>query len=69
MKKKNMMVAALMVAATPVMAQPKLEQLEQEANALIDKMTLEEKFSQLMNETPGIPRLGIEPYDLSLIHI
>ncbi|MCR5197757.1 MAG: glycoside hydrolase family 3 C-terminal domain-containing protein [Prevotella sp.] len=45
------------------MAQPKLEQLEQEANALIDKMTLEEKFSQLMNETPGIPRLGIEPYD------
>ena len=63
MKKKNMMVAALMVAATPVMAQPKLEQLEQEANALIDKMTLEEKFSQLMNETPGIPRLGIEPYD------
>ena len=63
MKKKNMMVAALMVAATPGMAQPKLEQLEQEANALIDKMTLEEKFSQLMNETPGIPRLGIEPYD------
>ena len=63
MKKKNMMVAALMVAATPVMAQLKLEQLEQEANALIDKMTLEEKFSQLMNETPGIPRLGIEPYD------
>ncbi len=63
MKKKNMMVAALMVAATPVMAQPKLEQLEQEANALIEKMTLEEKFSQLMNETPGIPRLGIEPYD------
>ncbi|MBQ3877101.1 MAG: glycoside hydrolase family 3 C-terminal domain-containing protein [Prevotella sp.] len=45
------------------MAQPKLEQLEQEANALIEKMTLEEKFSQLMNETPGIPRLGIEPYD------
>ena len=63
MKKKNMMVAALMVAATPGMAQPKLEQLEQEANALIEKMTLEEKFSQLMNETPGIPRLGIEPYD------
>lgn len=63
MKKKNMMVATLMVAATPVMAQPKLEQLEQEANALIEKMTLEEKFSQLMNETPGIPRLGIEPYD------
>ena len=63
MKKKNMMVAALMVASTPGMAQPKLEQLEQEANALIEKMTLEEKFSQLMNETPGIPRLGIEPYD------
>lgn len=26
-------------------------------------MTREEKVSQLMNATPGIPRLGIPPYD------
>lgn len=41
----------------------KIRQLEQRATDIIAQMTLEEKFSQLMNETPGIPRLGIEPYD------
>jgi len=40
-----------------------MNKLEQEANELIAQLTLEEKFSQLMNETPGIKRLGIEPYD------
>ncbi len=40
-----------------------MEKLEKRADALIHEMTLEEKFAQLMNETPGIPRLGIEPYD------
>jgi len=40
-----------------------MKKFEEEANQLISQMTLEEKFSQLMNETPGIPRLGIEPYD------
>lgn len=40
-----------------------LQDLERQAEAIIAQMTLEEKFSQLMNETPGIPRLGIEPYD------
>ena len=33
------------------------------AKSLIAQMTLKEKFSQMMNETPGIKRLGIEPYD------
>ena len=33
------------------------------ARELIAMMTLEEKESQLMNATPGIPRLGIPPYD------
>ncbi|MBR6997697.1 MAG: hypothetical protein IKI19_02700, partial [Prevotella sp.] len=45
------------------MAQERLAQMEQQASEIIAKMTLEEKFAQLMNETPGIPRLGIEPYD------
>ena len=40
-----------------------LEQLEQQAKEIIGQMTLQEKFSQMMNETPGIKRLGIEPYD------
>ena len=40
-----------------------MEQLEQQAKELIGQMTLQEKFSQMMNETPGIKRLGIEPYD------
>jgi beta-glucosidase len=37
--------------------------LEQEARDIIAQMTLEEKFSQMMNDAPGIQRLGIEPYD------
>ena len=44
-------------------AQNNMEKLEQQAREVIGQMTLEEKFSQLMNETPGIKRLGIEPYD------
>lgn len=44
-------------------AQEALQRMEQEAKALIAQMTLKEKFSQMMNETPGIKRLGIEPYD------
>ncbi len=42
---------------------PTMNKFEKEANDIISQMTLQEKFSQLMNETPGIPRLGIEPYD------
>ena len=49
--------------ALPAQAQNNMEKLEQQARALIAEMTLEEKFSQMMNETPGIKRLGIEPYD------
>ena len=64
MKKRILSVPlALSMAALPAAAQEKLDRLEQQADELIGKMTLEEKFSQLMNETPGIPRLGIEPYD------
>ena len=37
--------------------------MQQKARRLINMMTLDEKISQMMNETPGIPRLGIKPYD------
>ena len=43
--------------------QEKLTANDARIDEIIAQMTLEEKFSQLMNETPGIPRLGIEPYD------
>ena len=61
--KKTILLATLMAATTIAMAQERLTALEHEADEIISQMTLEEKFSQLMNETPGIPRLGIEPYD------
>ncbi len=47
----------------PITAQTSLQTLEKQAVEIISKMTLEEKISQMMNSTPGIERLGIEPYD------
>lgn len=35
----------------------------QDASAIIGKMTVEEKISQLMNDSKGIERLGILPYN------
>ena len=40
-----------------------MNRLQARAQELIQQMTLEEKCAQLMNETPGIERLGIRPYD------
>ena len=59
----KLLLATALATSTPTMAQDKMAQLEQQADNIISQMTLEEKFAQLMNETPGIPRLGIEPYD------
>jgi beta-glucosidase len=36
---------------------------EQRATALVEKMTLDEKLSQLINSAPAIPRLGIPAYE------
>lgn len=44
-------------------AQDKTALMEQRAKEIIGQMTVEEKINQLMNEAPGIPRLGINPYD------
>ena len=60
---KMEIIAATLAVSLPAVAQEKLKKLEQQASDIISQMTLEEKFSQLMNETPGIARLGIEPYD------
>ncbi len=59
----KILLATAMATAVPAAAQEKMAQMEQRADDIISQMTLEEKFAQLMNETPGIPRLGIEPYD------
>lgn len=53
----------MLTIAVSASAQEAMSQLEQQAKDIINKMTLEEKFSQMMNETPGISRLGIEAYD------
>ena len=60
---KKEIIAATLAMTLPAVAQEKMQHLEQQASDIIGQMTLEEKFSQLMNETPGIERLGIEPYD------
>jgi beta-glucosidase len=36
---------------------------EERAADLVSRMTLEEKISQVQNDTPGIPRLDIPPYE------
>jgi len=37
--------------------------IEKRVDDLVSRLTLEEKVSQIMNIAPGIPRLGVLPYD------
>ncbi|MDR1417374.1 MAG: glycosyl hydrolase, partial [Prevotellaceae bacterium] len=37
--------------------------VEQRANDIVSRLTLEEKVAQMLNKTPAIERLGIPPYD------
>ena len=60
---KKAILTTITVVALTANAQTTMNKFEKQADEIIAQMTLEEKFSQLMNETPGIPRLGIEPYD------
>ena len=55
--------AVSLTTVMPIAAQTTIQGLEKQAVEIISKMTLEEKISQMMNTTPGIERLGIEPYD------
>lgn len=41
----------------------KEEERKEEINALISEMTLEEKVSLMLHESPGVERLGIKPYN------
>ena len=56
-------VAAIVVAcASPAIAAPPTSSPEARAKALVAKMTLEEKASQLINSAPAIPRLNLPDY-------
>lgn len=37
--------------------------VEKRVNDVVSRLTLEEKVAQMLNATPGIPRLGILPYE------
>jgi beta-glucosidase len=66
MTAKCFLAAALTIA--PLSAQPMLYKdpqapLEKRVDDLVSRMTLEEKVSQLMNDSPAIDRLGIPAYN------
>lgn len=54
-------VFALLLAATGASAQT--QSAEARVSALVAKMTLAEKVSQLQNDAPAIPRLGVPAYE------
>lgn len=49
--------------ATAQDAQSLHDRMQQRAMSVIAQMTVEEKIAQLMNDAPGIDRLGIMPYN------
>ena len=62
--RQSVLALLLAAAALPLQAQMKKgQQMEQRARALIEQMTADEKISQLMNDAPGIDRLGLKPYN------
>jgi beta-glucosidase len=54
--------AALVAFAVPAFAQSASREAGERVDALIGKMTLEEKAAQLQDSAPAIPRLGIPAY-------
>lgn len=39
------------------------QEMSRKADAIIAQMTLDEKIAQMQNRAPGIPRLGLKPYN------
>src|SRR5690242_9166185 len=54
--------ATALLAQAPVYQDPQVP-MEQRVDDLLRRMTLEEKVSQLMNDSPAIERLGIPAYN------
>ncbi len=68
MKRIKLSLSALLICATPSLAQPLPYQnpdlpAEQRAEDLLQRLTLEEKAALMMNGSPAIPRLGIPQFD------
>lgn len=62
--KKLVLIALTVTMSMPLSAQNAgIERMHQRAKEIIAKMTVDEKISQMMNAAPGIPRLGIKPYN------
>jgi beta-glucosidase len=66
----NILRAALLLAASTLAVSQQLEvwkdpavPMEKRAGDLLSRMTLEEKVSQMMNDSPAIPRLNIPAYN------
>ncbi|MBO9713260.1 MAG: glycoside hydrolase family 3 C-terminal domain-containing protein [Sphingomonas sp.] len=63
-----MLALALLGSSAAVPAQAQLykdprQPIEKRVEDLVSRMTLEEKAAEMQNAAPGIPRLGIPPYD------
>ncbi len=56
-------VAGLFLTAGAFAQESKEAAMQRKAVEVISQMTLDEKISMMMNSTPGVPRLGIKPYD------
>lgn len=54
--------ASVSAQSVPALENPKLS-TNQRVDALVKKMTLEEKVGQMMDQAPAIPRLGIPEYN------
>ncbi len=62
--KKLVLITLTFAMSMPLSAQNAgIERMHQRAKEIIAEMTVDEKISQLMNAAPGIPRLGIKPYN------
>ena len=57
------LMAGLFLTAGAFAQESKEAAMHRKAAEVIAQMTLDEKISMMMNSTPGVPRLGIKPYD------
>jgi len=59
----SMLCVATIAFAQPFPYQDKSLSPEERAADLLSRLTLEEKASLVLNQSPGVPRLGIKPYN------
>ena len=57
------LLAGLLLTTGAIAQESREAAMHRKAAEVISQMTLDEKISMMMNTTPGVPRLGIKPYD------